>query len=153
MKRNYKLLLISILIPVILGALIGLVTNLFGGYDAFVQPSFAPPAWLFPVVWTILYTLMGVSSYLVLESDCDSEQAIKLYIGQLIVNLLWPIAFFVFGWYLFSFLWILLLIILVILMIVHFYKCNKTAAYLQIPYLLWLIFASVLNLAIFFLNR
>lgn len=153
MKRNYKLLLFCILIPIVLGALIGLVTNSSGGYDSFIQPSFAPPAWLFPAVWTILYTLMGISSYLVLESGCDSEQSIKLYVGQLIVNLLWPIAFFVLKWYLFSFLWIIFLIVLVILMIVNFYKCNKIAAYLQIPYLLWLIFACVLNFSIFLLNR
>ena len=117
-----------------------------------IQPSFAPPAILFPIVWTILYTLMGISSYLVITEGGDNEKALKYYVLQLTVNLIWPFLFFSLKMYILSFVWILLLIYLVVRMILEFYKINKTAAYLQIPYLLWLIFASILNLAISLLN-
>lgn len=152
MKINYKLLIISILIPVGLGALVGLLTSSGNGYQEMIQPSFAPPAIIFPIVWTVLYTLMGISSYLVIAAGNDNEKALRYYILQLTVNLIWPFLFFTFKMYILSFVWILLLIYLVIRMILEFYKINKTAAYLQIPYLLWLIFASILNLSISILN-
>lgn len=152
MKINYKLLIISTLIPVILGILVGFLTNTSNGYQEIIRPSFSPPAIIFPIVWTLLYILMGISSYLVLTNNSDNEKALKYYILQLIVNLIWPIIFFVFKLYTLSFIWILLLIYLVTKMILEFYKINKMSAYLQIPYLLWLIFASILNLSITILN-
>lgn len=121
-------------------------------YSSTVMPSFAPPAILFPIVWTILYTLMGVSYGILKSNNLTDDKINTIYYWQLFVNLLWPIFFFVFDWKLFSFVWILLLIVLVILMIKEFYEKNKVAGLLQIPYLLWLIFASILNLAIYLLN-
>ena len=121
----------------------------------FRKPFFAPPAWLFPVAWTILYTLMGISSYLILTSGAskaDIEGAIRLYAYQLTVNFLWSTFFFNFGWYLFSFFWLVLLWVLVLMMILRFKDISKVAAYLNIPYILWLTFAGVLNLAIWMLN-
>jgi len=155
MLKEYKSLIISILIPVGLGLLVGLVTR--GGVsnlDNLVLPSFQPPGWLFAVIWPILYTLMGISAYLIDTSySCYSGTCLIIYYVQLLVNLLWPIIFFVLDLRLFGFIWILLLDILVIYMIWCFLGVNKKAAYLQIPYLLWLLFATVLNFSIYFLNR
>lgn len=154
MKINIRKLLISILIPVLLGGFVGVLTGADNNYNDLIQPSFAPPGIVFPVVWTILYILMGISSYIISESDNYMQgEALSIYIIQLIVNLIWSFLFFMFGWYFISFLWILLLIGLVLLMIKKFYSISKVSAFLQIPYLLWLIFAAILNLAIFILNR
>ncbi len=157
MKINKRLLIICIAIPLIVGALSALLTG--GSMEKFAQlnkPFFAPPAWLFPVVWTILYILMGISSYLVLTSGAGKEEvlsALKLYTYQLIVNFLWSTFFFNFGWYLFAFVWLVLLWVLVLGMILRFNKISKVAAGLNIPYLLWITFAGCLNLAIWLLNR
>lgn len=96
---------------------------------------------------------MGVSSFLVSESNnILKENALLYYYAQLVVNFLWSFVFFSFKWYLFAFIWLLLLIVLVVLMIIKFYRVNKTSAYLQIPYLLWILFAAVLNYAVYTLN-
>ena len=154
MKVNIKKLIISMLIPLTLGTIVGLITGASGGYDDFIKPSFAPPAILFPIVWTILYALMGVSNYLIDESsDFRTSQAQNAYYAQLIINLIWSFLFFTFKLYLFSFIWIILLIISVIIMIKRFYNISKISGLLQIPYLLWLIFASILNFSIYLLNR
>ena len=153
MKINIRKLFISILIPVVLGGFVGLLTSAGNNYNDLIQPVFAPPGVLFPIVWTILYMLMGISSYIILESNnYNSGEALTIYIIQLIVNLLWSFIFFVFNWYFIAFLWILLLIFLVIIMIKKFYSISKISGIIQIPYLLWLIFAAVLNFSIFILN-
>ena len=141
-----------ILIPVGFGTLVGILTS--GSYNDMIQPSFAPPGIVFPIVWSILYTLMGISNYIILESNSYyKDESIFIYVTQLIVNLLWSFFFFTFKWYFLSFIWILLLIFLVYIMIKRFYNISKTSAYLQIPYLIWLIFAAILNFSIFLLNR
>lgn len=153
MKINIKNLVISILIPLILGGLVGILTSGSGAYKQMIQPSFAPPAILFPIVWTILYILMGISFYLISESNNILKGDAKfIYYLQLAVNLLWSFFFFTFKWYLFSSIWIVLLIILVINMIKRFKAINKLSGYLQIPYLIWLIFALILNISIYILN-
>lgn len=153
MKINIKKLLISIGIPLLLGGIVGFLSGSFKGYDNITMPSFAPPGYLFPIVWSILYILMGISSYIIKEKGgYQSIEALKNYRLQLVVNLLWSFFFFSFRWYLFSFLWIVLLIILVIKMIISFKEISKLSAYLQIPYLLWIIFAAVLNFSIYLLN-
>ncbi len=153
MVINFKKLIWSILIA--LG--IGVVGNLLGGgtdlYDTIVKPSFAVPPIVFPIVWTILYILMGISAYIIYTSDSENKDiALGLYAVQLVINALWPLFFFRYQMFFVSFLWLLLLIAVVIAMIVAFYKIKPIAAYLQIPYLLWLIFAGVLNFAIYRLN-
>lgn len=156
MKMNRKLLFICIAVPLIVGAVAGLLTrNSMEAFAMLNKPSLAPPGWLFPVVWTILYTLMGISSYLVLTAPVsheEKEDAMRIYWYQLLVNFLWPTFFFSFSWYLFSFLWLVLLWILVLIMILKFRKINPAAAYLNIPYLVWLTFAGYLNLSIWLLN-
>lgn len=122
-------------------------------YKELAKPI-AVPAVVFPIVWSILYLLMSISCYIISESDDKKKgPALILYGVQLIVNSLWSLIFFGFGAYLFSFIWILLLIVLVIAMMVSFYKISKKSALLQIPYLLWLIFAAYLNIMIYVLNR
>lgn len=151
MKINFKKLAIYIIIPLALGGLVGYLSGSFNGYKDMIIPSFAPPGFLFPIVWSILYILMGVSRYII-ERNGNDNDAVLVYNAQLFVNLTWTFLFFTFRWFLFSFIWLLLLILLVILMIIKFYKISKTSAYLQIPYLLWIIFAAVLNFSIYTLN-
>lgn len=156
MNSKIKQLIIAIAIPLIVGGLSALISG--GGMETFEQinkPPLSPPGFLFPIVWTILYILMGISSYLVYTSDSDQttiSEALKVYGLQLAVNFFWSIFFFNFGWYLFSFIWLLLLWVLIILMIVKFLPISKTAAYLQLPYLLWVTFAGYLTLGVYFLN-
>lgn len=148
-----KIYLKSILIPVVLGGFVGILTSSNMNYSNLIKPVFSPPAILFPIVWTIIYILMGVS-YGILKSNLQlTEKGKNIYYLQLFVNYLWPIFFFVFDLKLFSFFWILLLIVLVVFMIKEFYYKNKLTGLLQIPYLLWLVFASVLNFSIYWLNR
>ncbi len=151
MKVNTKRLLISVGIPLLLGFIVGMLSGSGKGYQGVIQPSFAPPGWLFPVVWTILYILMGVGDYLVKES-LGTDESLRIYKIQLGVNLIWSFIFFTFKWYLVAFLWILWLIYLVIRMIREFRVINKKAGNLQIPYLIWIIFAAVLNFSIYILN-
>jgi len=142
----------SIAIPLIVGGVIGAITSSSMENMELIQPPFAPPGFLFPIVWTILYTLMGISYGILKSNDLTDFETDLIYYLQLGVNALWSIFFFVFEWRLFSFFWIILLAILVILMIVKFYSKNKVAGLLQIPYLLWILFAGILNLSIYFLN-
>lgn len=143
----------SILLPVIIGTVIGLLTSGSTSYNNLIQPNWAPPAILFPIVWTILYVLMGLSFGILKANSLNDSKTDTIYYLQLFVNSLWSIFFFIFKWRFFSFLWILLLIVLVILMIRDFYSKNKLSGLLQIPYLIWIIFASFLNLAVYILNR
>ena len=143
----------SILIPVLVGTLVGLITSSFIDYENLIQPFFAPPSFLFPIVWTILYILMGVSYGILKSNNLNNQRIDNIYYLQLGVNALWSIFFFIFKWRFFSFLWILLLIVLIIMMIREFYEKNKISGLLQIPYLLWLMFAAILNFSVYFLNR
>jgi len=156
MKGSRLLLFQCILVPLLVGVVASLITC--GGMEAFqmeIQPALTPPDWIFPIVWTILYILMGISSYLVMVSNVSKEKkekAMVLYWYQLAVNFLWPTFFFNFRWYLFSFFWLVLLWVLVLFMILKFYKIDKRAAYLDIPYLIWLTFAGYLNFAVWWLS-
>ena len=156
MKFDIKLFIKSIALPLLVGIVAGLLTrNAMQDFQALNQPPLSPPGWLFPVVWTILYILMGVSSYLIKTASVGAEaksNAFLLYHYQLLVNFLWPIFFFNFGWYLFSLVWLILLCILVFFMIRCFYEISKPAAYLNIPYLIWLTFAAYLNAGVWWLN-
>lgn len=137
MKRNYKLLAVFILIPIVLGGIVGLLTVKGSNIDSII------PAWIFPVVWTVLYALMGISSYMVYM---DIGYIPKIYIIQLVINYSWVFIFFTFKNFMLAFIVIILLVILVGLMIKKFLSINKIAGYLQIPYFIWLIIAGYLNL-------
>lgn len=157
MKINWKALVVAILIPLAVGGLSGLfTTGSMMAFDQMIKPPLSPPGWLFPVVWTILFTLMGIASYLVYSEGAPRSEvsnALTWYGVQLVVNFFWSIIFFNFGAYIFAFIWLIVLWVLIIITTVKFYKINKTAGILMIPYLLWVTFAGYLNLAIYLLNR
>lgn len=143
----------SIAIPVIIGAIVGFIISGSIDYNSLQKPFLAPPSIVFPIVWTILYILMGIS-YGILESKSQADSSIKLiYYSQLFVNALWSILFFYLKWRFFAFLWLVFLIALILIMIKTFYNKNKVSGLIQIPYLLWTLFAGYLNLSIYLLNR
>ena len=145
MKKFIK----AILIPIIVGGLVGIFIAPNIDYNTLIKPAFSPPAYLFPIVWTILYFLMGIS-YALIENI--SRKTKNIYYIQLTFNALWSILFFILKWRLISVIWIIILDILVIIMIIQMYKQKKIAGLLQIPYLIWLLFATYLNLFIYILN-
>ena len=143
----------SILVPVLIGGIVGFIISGYMDYETLQKPFLAPPNFLFPIVWTVLYILMGVS-YGILSSNSLVDDSINsVYYGQLFVNAIWPIAFFVLKWRLFAFFWILLLDVLVGIMVYRFYQKNKAAGLLQLPYLAWCLFASYLNFGVYILNK
>ncbi|MBP3792424.1 MAG: tryptophan-rich sensory protein [Ruminococcus sp.] len=122
-------------------------------YDRVKIPPLSPPSWLFPVVWTVLFGLMGISSYLVWNEDSPyTKQALGIYGIQLAFNLCWNVLFFVMEAFLVSLIWLMGLLILIIIMIAAFRRISPAAAYLQIPYGLWVAFACYLNAGIYYLN-
>ena len=129
-----------------------------GGMEAaktLLQPPYAPPDWLFPVVWTVLYILMGISAALVWRAGEGAERlrSLRVWTIQLIVNGAWSIIFFAFALRGIAFFWVLALIVLVFIMIIRFFRVSRIAALLQVPYFLWICFAARLNLAVWLLNR
>ena len=149
---KFKVFAKSILIPVIIGGIVGLIISGSIDYNSLQKPVLSPPSILFPIMWTILYILMGIS-YGILKSNNLTDSNINLiYYLQLFVNAMWSIIFFTLKFRLFAFIWIIILDILVIIMIIKFYNKNKLSGLLQLPYLLWILFASYLNLSIYLLN-
>ncbi len=155
MRIDWKKLLICIAIPLAVGGVSALLTS--GNMKLFEEiekPPLSPPGWLFPVVWTILYVLMGIALYLVVTTK-TRENKTPAYISfgvQLFFNFFWSIIFFNAQAYLFAFIWLLLLWVAIVVNIYFFNKINSTSAKLLIPYLIWVIFAGYLNLGIYILN-
>ena len=148
--KKLKIYLISIVSTLLVGVIAGLLSmNNMGIYSFINSPPLSPPSWLFPIVWSILYTLMGISLAIYYTKTSSVP---GIYIFQLLINFIWPLIFFNLQAYFLSFIILLLLIVLVINMIREFYKVSKLAAFLQIPYLIWLLFAAYLNFAIYLLN-
>lgn len=150
-------LFIAILIPLAVGSISSLFSS--GGmadYAALNKPAFSPPSFLFPVVWTLLYILMGISSYLICRRDTargtQKKTAMLLYAAQLFFNFFWSILFFSFSAYFLAFVWLMIMDALILFMILAFYRIDWTAACLQIPYLIWCLFAACLNLAVVLMN-
>ncbi len=155
--KNIRVYLIGILIPLAVGGLSALLTS--GNmmlYGEIVQPPLAPPPILFPIVWTVLYVLMGIGSarvYLKKEAmPKEVTSALKTYVLQLGFNFFWSLIFFNLRAFLFAFIWLIALCGLIIIMLFQFYKIDKIAAIINIPYFLWVTFAAYLNLAIYILN-
>jgi tryptophan-rich sensory protein len=152
MWKKIKPYVILIAISLAVGILSALFTkDSMDIYSTLNQPPFSPPSWLFPVVWTVLFTLMGISAAMVYTKDRTNKGLLINFI-QLAVNFLWSIIFFNFRAFLFSFIWLILLWILILAMILEYRKTDKVAAYLQIPYLIWVTFAGYLNYMIYILN-
>lgn len=151
-KPNTKQIVFWVALSEAAGLLSGLIsregTALYGQMPD--KPPLSPPGWVFPVVWTVLYALMGISAAKIWAAPRSQAQSrgLNLFIAQLIVNFFWSPIFFNARAYGLAFFWLLLLLVLVLLMILQFRKVDKTAAILQIPYLLWLTFAAYLNWAV-----
>ena len=156
-KNGWKNIVFWVIISEAVGLLAGLLIR--NGVEIYgqtaIQPPLAPPAWLFPVVWTVLYALMGVGAGLVSRQSQSEERnrSLNLMVAQLVVNFFWPLLFFNARAYGFALLWLLLLLVLVVWMTLEFRKVSPLAALLQIPYILWLLFATYLNTAVWYLNR
>lgn len=154
-RKRIEIIIINVLIALLVGGVSALLTrNSSTFYETIKQPPLAPPGFLFPIVWTILYLLMGLSAGIIVNS-CNKEAkgAIQIYVLQLALNFFWSIIFFRCRAFLLAFAWLVVLWITILLMIRSFYRINRTAAYLQIPYLLWVTFAGYLNFSIYLLNR
>lgn len=143
----------SIIVPLIVGGIVGWIISGFMDYNSLEKPFLSPPSITFPIVWTILYVLMGISYGILKDNNLNDKTTSIIYYVQLGVNALWPIAFFVLKWRLFAFVWIIFLVFLAGTMVIQFYEKNKISGLLQIPYLLWSLFASYLNISIYLLNR
>lgn len=159
-KKKLKIipLIISVAIPLLIGGLTALIIpNMSAIYESLRKPFFSPPPIIFPIAWTILYVLMGIASYKVyiLKYDkVDTSSALFVYSIQLLLNFLWTMIFFGFRLYGLAFIELILLAVFVILTIKRFYdKAGKGAALLLLPYLLWIIYAGVLNFYIWMLNE
>lgn len=157
---NLKRFLLFLVIPLAAG---GIGYLLSGGsmlFNELEQPPLAPPSWVFPVVWTVLYVLMGISSYLVASKydigrgmlSRKQTSALRTYFIQLFFNMIWPLIFFRLDLLWVGAVIIFIILILVIITIVKFYRIYPAAAYLMIPYLVWLIFALYLNIGFAVLN-
>lgn len=122
-------------------------------YDRITMPPLSPPSILFPIVWTVLYLLMGISAARIyIENNKKWSNALTVWSAQLFLNFVWSILFFNLHAFLFSFIWLIALLILIVVMIIKFFKYDRISSYLQIPYLLWVTFAGYLNFAIYLLN-
>ena len=153
-KKKTWTYVVSVAIALAVGGLSALINAGKMTDPELLQPPLSPPAWLFPVVWTILFTLMGISAARVyLSEHAGKSDALFLYATQLVVNFLWTVFYFSFGALALSFVWLVFLIALVLLMIVRFERAAPGAGKLQIPYLIWLCFAAYLNFATWMLNR
>ena len=155
MWKKIKPYVISIAIALAVGGLSSFLTRgNMNVYDTLNRPALSPPMWAFPVAWSILFVLMGISSAMVYvkKNETDVSGALKVYALQLIVNFFWSIIFFNMRSYLFAVIWLALLWILILIMIISFRKIKPLAAYLQIPYILWVSFAFYLTLMIYLLH-
>ncbi|WP_432405916.1 TspO/MBR family protein [Wukongibacter sp. M2B1] len=155
-RINWSSLIISIMIPLLVGFLSSyFIRDAFQTYGQLNKPSFAPPAQIFQPAWTILYILMGIASYRIwmygIERS-DVRSALFYYGLQLIFNFLWSIIFFRLELRGLAYIEIIILLVLIIITTIKFYRIDKVAGYLLVPYILWVTFASVLNLSIWLLN-
>lgn len=159
-KRRIRFipLILSIGIPLILGGITAaLMPNMKEVYSGLTKPVFAPPSFVFPIVWTILYVMMGIAAYKVyiLKYDgIDVSSALFVYSIQLLLNFLWTFIFFGFRLYGIAFIELIILVFFVLLTIKRFYdKAGKESALLMVPYLIWLVYAGVLNFYVWMLNE
>lgn len=149
-------LLISLLLPLGIGGIAGIFTAeaIPGWYATLIQPSFNPPNWVFGPVWTTLYIILGISLFLIwkLPPSKKRNQAILIFMVQLLLNFSWSFFFFYFKMIGVALVDIIFLWITIIFMLVSFYKIKPLPAYINIPYFLWVTFAAALNAAYFLLN-
>ena len=154
MSKALRSCILFSLLSLAVGGISALVSGGFSSvYGEIILPPFAPPGFIFPIVWSILYILMGIGAGLVWSTNSSKrEEAITWFVLQLAVGFLWPIIFFSQKLFFFAFLWIILLLLLVLRMTYWFFRIKQVSAFLQIPYIVWLLFASALNLGVVLLN-
>ena len=155
-KSKIKPYAVSILLTLAVGGLRGFLTSMgMDSFDALTKPPLTPPSFLFPIVWTVLFILMGVGAARIFmtEPTAARNRALIVYVVQLAVNFLWSIIFFNLQAYDFAFYWLILLWVLILTMIYLFCKVDKPAALIQIPYAIWVTYAGYLNLMIWLMNR
>lgn len=160
--KEIKKFFISVLIPLVAGYASSFIASLLAGgsmseyYSQLIKPSFAPPSFIFPIVWTILYVLMGISAYIIMKKGYKSpkvKDAMFYYWLQLGINFIWSILFFGLDLRFTALVTLAILLIVVIIMVIKFAKLDKKAAYLNIPYIIWLLYALALNYFIWMINR
>lgn len=157
MKEKIKTFTVSIVIALAVGGLSALLTaGSMNLYSEITKPPLAPPSILFPIVWTVLYVLMGISAALIYTEKGSMPKEVKsaltVYAVSLFLNFFWSIIFFNMRAFLLSFVWLIALWASILIMIIRFYRIKPLAGLLQLPYLLWVTFAGYLNLAIYLLN-
>lgn len=139
--------------PLIGGSVVGFIIKNHIDYNALIKPPISPPSIIFPIAWSSIYLLLGISYYLIKKDEIRTNNRLKvLYYTQLIVNYLWSIIFFIFKFRLLASAWIIILDILVFLMIKEIRHEKRVSAYLNIPYLIWILFATYLTIGIYLLN-
>ena len=143
----------TILVPVLVWAIVWIIMNSYIDYEKLIQPFLAPPSIAFPIVWTILYILMWLSHWILVDKKLMTKNLSILYYVQLWVNALWSIIFFILKWRFIAIIWIILLDVLVLVMIIKMFKKSKLSAMIQIPYLLWISFATYLTIMFYVLNK
>ncbi|MDD3883160.1 MAG: tryptophan-rich sensory protein [Eubacteriales bacterium] len=153
-EMRLKALVVNMAIPLAVGALAGVLTmGAMEEYKSVAKPELSPPEIVFPIVWTVLFILMGVSSYLVFVSESgERKKALSIYGVQLFVNFFWPLIYFNAGLYYVAFAWIIALIILAAVMLWRFFRVKRAAGFLNLPYMAWLLFAAYLNIGTAMLN-
>lgn len=155
-KISVSTLIVALLIPLLVGgASAALSYKGMAAYENMIKPPLSPPAWVFSVAWTLLYLMMGLASYFILDAEADTRNktiVLALYAIQLAMNFMWSIVFFNWKAYLFAFIWLIIMLCVVIICAVRFFSISKTSTFLFIPYILWLTFASYLNMGAYILN-
>ena len=156
-KKNVLTLVFSLFIPLAVGAVSSLLTNkAMIQFQYFNKPALSPPGWLFPIVWTLLYLVMGLAFYFVLIADKSSEyreKAIWFFVISLFFNFMWSIIFFNMSEFLIAFIWLIAMLAIIVITTINFFKVDKTAGYMMLPYIAWTTFAGYLNLGIYILSR
>lgn len=154
MKRARCIL--YLLLPFMVGMISAAISSeRMTAYESMMKPAFSPPAWVFPVAWTILYLMMGLASCLILAAKTDQGSkmiALLLYFIQLAMNFFWPIIFFCWEMYLWAFLWLIIMWGIVLSCVLRFFRIRRIAGYLMVPYVMWLTFAAYLNMGVLLLN-
>lgn len=155
-KGNIATLILALLIPLLIGGISAVLSRKgMAAYESMSKPPLSPPAWVFPVAWTILYIMMGLASYFVMVSDADRQTkiiALVLYFVQLAMNFMWSIVFFNWEQYLLAFIWLIIMWAIVIICAFKFYSAARISGYMMIPYIVWLTFAAYLNMGSYIVN-
>ncbi len=157
-KRKIITFVIAVALPLAIGGFSAFLTkDNMNIYEEINTPPLSPPSFLFPVVWTILYILMGISSAFIWfnrsEDKDTADKGLLYYAGSLFFNFVWSLIFFNFRAYFFAFVWLLMMLALIILTVINYKKVVPLAAYLKIPYILWTAFAGYLTFGVWILNR